>query len=143
MIHKQRGFLSLLTTSGVLPYVLVAAVLAFAGLSLAVAYYKNSAARAEAEATLARDQRDRALQSLKDSEEANARLKELNQALDAAIVERDKRAKALEEARQKARKEINELKTKLDAADQACLDRQLPDALLERLRDNAGNPDAS
>jgi hypothetical protein len=141
VIHKQRGFLSLLTGSGVLPYVLVAAVLAFAGLSLAVAYYKNSAARAQAEATLARDQRDRAIQAVKDAEEANQKLKALNEALDAAIVERDKRAKALEDARQKARREINELKTKLDAADQACLDRDLPPALLERLRDGPDHPD--
>jgi uncharacterized coiled-coil DUF342 family protein len=117
-----------------MPYVVLAAVLAFAGLSLAVAYYKNSAARAEAEATLARDQRDRAVNAVKEAQASIERLKELSTKLDAAIVERDKRAKELEAAKRKAHAEINELKKSLAAADQACLDRDLPSALLERLR---------
>jgi predicted nucleic acid-binding Zn-ribbon protein len=125
----QRGFLA-----GVQLYVLVAALVTFAGLGLAVAYYKNSAARAQAEATLARDQRDRAIDAIKASEEANKRLKDLNKALNAAVVERDRRARDLAEARRAAMVEINELKHSLDEADRKCLDRDLPSALLERLR---------
>ena len=126
---RQRGFLA-----GLQLYALVAAVVAFAGLGLAVAYYKNSASRAEAEATLARDQRDRAVEAVKAQEETNKALRALNKSLDAAIVERDKRAKALEVARQTLAKELDELKKTLSAEDQACLDRDLPNALLERLR---------
>jgi hypothetical protein len=125
----QRGFLA-----GVQLYVLVAALVTFAGLGLAVAYYKNSAARAQAEATLARDQRDRAVQAVKDSEEANKALRALNDSLDKALVERDKRAKALEVARQNLAKELDAIKKTVSAEDQACLDRDLPNALLERLR---------
>lgn len=54
-------------------YVLVAVVLAFAGLSLAVTYYRNDAKRADAEASLARDQRDRLQLSLAASEEARTK----------------------------------------------------------------------
>jgi Flp pilus assembly protein TadB len=125
----QRGFLA-----GVQLYVLVAALVTFAGLGLAVAYYKNSAARAQAEATLARDQRDRAVQAVKDSEEANKALRALNDSLDKALVERDKRAKALEVARQNLAKELDALKKTVSTEDQACLDRDLPSAFLERLR---------
>ena len=80
-MRKQGGFIF---RSGVTLYVLVAAVLAFAGLSLAVAYYKNSAERADAEATLARDQRDRAIRLAQASEEARA--KEYQRAEDLAKV---------------------------------------------------------
>ena len=135
-IRKQRGFIF---PSGVTLYVLVAAVLAFAGLTLAVAYYKNSAARADAEATLARDQRDRAINAAKEAQASIEALRAKQAQLDAAIVERDKRAKELETARRKARAEIDELKKTLDAKDQDCLDRALPDALLERLRDRPGD----
>ena len=129
MQHKSRGFIA-----GVQLYVLVAAVLAFAGLSLAVAYYKNSAARADAEASLARDQRDRAVEAVKVAAQSIETLKAKQAQLDAAIVERDKRAKEFEAAKRKARAEIDELKKTLDAKDQDCLDRSLPPALLERLR---------
>ena len=119
---------------GAKAYVLVAVALLVGGLSLTVAYYRNSAQRADAEATLARDQRDRAIQAVKASEAANAKLKELNAALDKAIVDRDQRAKALEEAKRRISKELDELKKSLPQADQDCLDRDLPNALLERLR---------
>jgi hypothetical protein len=125
----QRGFLA-----GVQLYVLVAALVTFAGLGLAVAYYKNSAARAQAEATLARDQRDRAVEAVKASEEANATLKALTASLDAALVERDKRAKELEVAKRRISSELDAIKKTVSAEDQACLDRDLPNALLERLR---------
>ena len=135
---RERGFI---LPSGITLYVLVAAVLTFAGLSLAVAYYKNSAARADAEATLARDQRDRAVQAVKDQEEAIKAISAAKAALDEAIVERDKRAKALTATTAALRSEINVLKQSLDEADRTCLDRDLPPAILERLRDGPGNPD--
>ena len=129
MQHKSRGFIA-----GVQLYVLVAAVLAFAGLGLAVAYYKNSAARADAEASLARDQRDRAINAVKEAQASIDAIKAAKDALDKAIVERDKRAKELEAAKRKASAEINDLKKSLSEADRSCLARELPPALLERLR---------
>lgn len=122
-------------------YALVALVAVIGGLGIAVAYYKNSAARAEAEAALVRDQRDRAIEAVKASEAANQKLKELNNALDAALVERDKRAKELERAKRNLTNEINSLKESLAEEDRRCLDRDLPDALLERLRIDPGHPD--
>lgn len=115
---------------------MVAAVLAFAGLLLAVSYYRNDAKRADAEAALARDQRDRAIEAVKASEAANQKLKQLNAALDKAIVDRDQRARALEEAKRRISKELDELRKALPQEDQDCLARALPDVLAERLRLN-------
>lgn len=132
---NQRGFLS-----GVYLYVALAGLAVVTGLGFAVAYYKNSADRAEAEATLARDKRDRAVQAVKASEEANQKLKALNAALDEAIVERDKRAKELEAAKRRISKELDELRKTLPQEDIACLDRDLPSAILERLRVGPDHP---
>ena len=115
-------------------YVALALMAVVAGLGLAVAYYKNSAARADAEATLARDQRDRAINAVKEAQASIERLKAAKDALDLAIVERDKRAKELETAKRKVAHELSELKKTLATEDQACLDRDLPPAILERLR---------
>ena len=128
---KQRGFFGL---GGIQLYALIGLVVVVSGLTLAVAYYKNSAARADAEATLARDQRDRAMNAVKEAQASIERLKAAKDALDLAIVERDKRAKALEAARRALGKELDELRKTLPQADQDCLVRDLPPALLERLR---------
>ena len=128
---KQRGFFGL---GGIQLYALIGFVVVVSGLTLAVAYYKNSAARADAEATLARDQRDRAINAVKEAQASIERLKAAKDALDVAIVERDKRAKELETAKRKVAHELSELKKTLATEDQACLDRDLPPAILERLR---------
>ena len=128
-MHKHRGFIA-----GVQLYALIALAVTILGLGAAVAYYKNSAARADAQATLARDQRDRAVEAVKVAAQSIETLKAKQAQLDAAIVERDKRAKEFEAAKRKARAEIDELKKTLDAKDQDCLDRSLPPAILERLR---------
>ena len=133
-MFKQRSFFGLPIPSGVTLYVALAALAVIAGLSLTVAYYKNSAARADAEATLARDQRDRAINAVKEAQASIERLKAAKDALDVAIVERDKRAKELETAKRKVAHELSELKKTLATEDQACLDRDLPPAILERLR---------
>lgn len=136
---RERGFIAL----GVQAYVLVAVAVVVLGLVAGLAYYRNSAARYEAEATLARDQRDRAIEAVKAAEEVNEKLRALNVSLSQTIVERDKRAKELEAAKVALRKEINVLKANLDEADKACLDRQLPNSILELLRDRPGNPNPS
>ena len=128
---KQRGFFGL---GGIQLYALIGFVVVVSGLTLAVAYYKNSAARAEAEATLARDQRDRAINAVKEAQASIETLKAKQKELSDAVVERDRRAKELEAARRALGKELNELKKTLAAEDQACLDRGLPPAILERLR---------
>ena len=115
-------------------YVALALMAVVAGLGLAVAYYRNDAKRADAEATLARDQRDRAINAVKEAQASIERLKAAKDALDVVIVERDKRAKELETAKRKVAHELSELKKTLATEDQACLDRDLPPAILERLR---------
>ena len=126
---NQRGFLT-----GVYLYVALGALAVFTALSLAVAYYRNSASRAEAEAALARDQRDRAIQTIKDQEKAIAAITAAKAALDLAIVERDRRARELEATKRRIANELDVLRKTLPQADQDCLVRDLPDSLVERLR---------
>ena len=127
---NQRGFLS-----GVSLYVALAALAVVLGLGATAAYYRNSASRAEAEAALARDQRDRAIQTIKDQEKAIAAITAAKAALDLAIVERDRRARELEATKRRISHELDELRKTLPTEDQVCLDRDLPDALASRLRD--------
>ena len=72
--------------------------------------------------------------AVKEAQASIERLKAAKDALDVAIVERDKRAKELETAKRKVAHELSELKKTLATEDQACLDRDLPPAILERLR---------
>lgn len=114
----------------------VVAAIAFAGV-LAYAGYQYQ--RAEASSARAEQAESRAAaltQAVEDSEAQNAALRQKQQALDAAIVERDKRARALEETKRKLQGELDALKTSLPQEDQDCLDRPLPPPLLERLRDH-------
>ena len=120
-------------------YALAALVLVIGGLSVAVWGYRHKAAAAEARLDEVVGQRDRAIAAAKANEEAARRLAELNDALNAAIVERDKRARALEDARRRIARELDEIKATLPQADKDCLDRPLPDAFVERLRDGPGD----
>jgi hypothetical protein len=122
-------------------YALAAILLVIGGLSVAVWGYRHKAAAAEARLDEIVGQRDRAIAAAKANEEAAKRLIQLNEALNAAIVERDKRAKALEEARRKIGKELDELKATLSAEDQDCLSRSLPDPLADLLRGGPGHRD--
>ena len=134
---KQRGFLA-----GIQLYAALGVVVLIAGLSVAAWGYRHKAAAAEARVHEVVGQRDRAIAAAKANEEAARRLAQLNEALNAAIVERDKRARALEEARRRIARELDEIKATLPQADQDCLDRPLPNALAERLRVGPGNPNA-
>lgn len=73
-------------------------------------------------------------ESLRQSEEDKARLRALSDRLDAAVKERDARYAAL----QKAKKDLDgiyaKLRNEVAQADQACLDRDLPDSFRERLQ---------
>jgi hypothetical protein len=123
-------------------YALAAIGLVIAGLSVAVWGYRHKAAAAEARVHEVVGQRDRALAAAKASEETIKRLGQLNDELNKAIVMRDKRAKALEEARRKLRSELDEIKLTLPAEDQSCLARSLPQPLIDRLRGGPGDTDA-
>ena len=123
-------------------YALAAIGLVIAGLSVAVWGYRYKAQAAEARVHEVVGQRDRAIAAAKASEETVKRLGVLNDELNKAIVVRDKRAKELEAARRKIRGELDELKRTLSDADQACLDRSLPQPLIDRLRERSGNTDA-
>jgi type VI protein secretion system component VasK len=122
-------------------YALAAILLVIGGLSVAVWGYRHKAAAAEARLDEIVGQRDRAIAAAKANEEAARRLGELNAALNAAIVERDKRARALEEARRRIGKELDEIKATLSAQDQDCLSRSLPDPLADLLRGGPGDRD--
>jgi hypothetical protein len=123
-------------------YVALALVAVIGALSVAVWGYRYKAQAAEARVHEVTDQRDRAIAAAKANEEAARRLGELNAALNKAIVERDKRARALEEARRRIGKELDEIKATLSAQDQDCLSRSLPDPLADLLRGRSGDPDA-
>lgn len=126
---RQRGFIA-----GVQLYALLALGIAIAGLGAWGFYQKSRAERAVARVNEVTAQRDSAIAAAKANEEAARRLSELNDALSAAIVERDKRAKALEEAKRKLKGELDALKATLPEPDQTCLDRSLPQPLIDRLR---------
>jgi hypothetical protein len=115
-------------------YVVGAAVIAGLGLASYGLYQRGEAISAKARVAEVTGQRDRAIQAVKDSEEANARLKALNKSLDDALVARDSRLKALDAAKRKLAKELDEIKQTLPLADQECLDRELPESLANRLR---------
>lgn len=127
---NQRGFLA-----GVQLYALLGVLALVAGLAAWGFYQKSRATTAEARVHEVTQQRDRAIAAAKANEEAARRLGELNDALSAAIVERDKRARALEEAKRRIKGELDALKATLPEPDQACLDRSLPQSLIDRLRD--------
>jgi hypothetical protein len=131
---KQRGFLA-----GIQLYAALGVVVLIAGLSVAAWGYRHKAAAAEARVHEVVGQRDRAIAAAKANEEAARRLAQLNEALNAAIVERDKRARALEEARRKIARELDEIKSTLPVEDQGCLSRDLPPPLADLLRGGPGN----
>jgi predicted negative regulator of RcsB-dependent stress response len=135
-MHKQRGFLQ-----GLYLYAAIGVLVVVSGLAAWGYYQKARAEQAVARVNEVIGQRDRAIAAAKANEEAAKRLIQLNEALNAAIVERDKRAKALEEARRKIGKELDELKATLSAEDQDCLSRSLPDPLAHLLRGGPGDRD--
>jgi signal transduction histidine kinase len=120
-------------------YVALALVAVIGALSVAVWGYRYKAQAAEARVHEVTDQRDRAIAAAKANEEAARRLGELNAALNKAIVERDKRARALEEARRRIGRELDEIKATLSAQDQDCLSRSLPDPIADLLRLGPGD----
>lgn len=109
----------------------IGAVVVGLGGYAAIQYHRADAAnlRAEAAETQARQFKD----ALASSEEEKAKLKVAAQKLDAALVERDKRARALEEAKRKLQGELDAIRETLPAPDRECLDRTLPPAIVERL----------
>jgi uncharacterized protein HemX len=126
-MRSQQGFIG-----GLYAYLAIgAAVLAIAGYA-AFQYQRAEAARASA-----RVWEERAahyLQVAGESEKEKAKLKAAAKALDTALVERDRRARALEETKRKLQGELDVIRSTLPVEDQSCLTRELPPALVERLR---------
>lgn len=109
--------------------VVLVALLSAAGYGL---YERGNAARAElksVQALLAQTTQD-----LAESEADKAYLRDLQKRLDVAVKERDARYAALQKAKKDLDAEYETLRGKVDAADQACLDRDLPDSYRERLQ---------
>ena len=120
-----KGFVNLYVVAAIA----FAAVLAYAGYQYQRAEASSArAAQAEGRAALYKHAAEMA-------ETENDALKRYAKELDVAIVERDKRARALAEAKRKIESELNALKESLPAEDQACLNRSLPPALAQRLLD--------
>jgi hypothetical protein len=126
---------------GVNLYVVAAVGLAFLGLGGYGAYQYQRAeagqARAESAESLAAQYR----QDLAESEADKAALREDQRRLDAAIRARDLRLALLERAKRNLSDEYDRIKKTLGEADQSCLDRGLPDAFVERLRNESVDGD--
>ena len=123
-------------------YVLVAAVLAFLGVGGYAAYERQSAAAARSEAELARKERDGLLTQLAQSEIDKAALEKARNDLDVALAAREKRQVALAEAYRKLEVAYAEIQKTVAPEDQACLARDLPPAILARLRDGTADGNA-
>lgn len=129
--------------SGAKFYVALALVAAFA---LLYGYARTEHYRADAAASEAKrvtEQRDHLANSLAQAEIDKAELTKRQEELDAAVVEQDRRMKELDNAKRQISKELDALKKTLPAEDQGCLDRPLPDALVQRLLDGTDSPDAT
>lgn len=75
-------------------------------------------------------------QDLSESEADKAQLEAKAAALDAQLVIRDVRVKQLSLKNATIQGEYDALKSKLPTADQDCLNRPLPDSIVERMRDD-------
>lgn len=108
--------------------------LVVAGLSGYGAYQKQRAEAATSRQEMAEGQRDRAIQLVKESEATVQAMRKANKWLNDAIDIRDKRAKELEAAKRKLKGELDEIKKTVPPEDQSCMDRPMPPAILDRLR---------
>jgi hypothetical protein len=125
---------------GVNAYVLAAVGLALIGLSGYAGYQHQRGNAALAERDSARAVAKQLKESLAESEAAQQALREAAKRLDEAVRVRDQRLIELERAKRNLNAAYAELKKQVGEADRACLDRDLPDAYVERLRiDRAGS----
>ena len=115
------------------------ASVAFALLGAWGGWQRLEAKEAKARVETVTYQRDSALKQAKDSEQELVAQRQRAAATDALLVERDNRIRRLQQSQQIIKGEYENLRKKLEAADIACLTRDMPDALLERLR--LGPPD--
>ena len=115
------------------------ASVAFALLGVWGGWQRLEAKEAQARVETVTYQRDSALKQAKDSEQELVAQRQRAAATDALLVERDNRIRRLQQSQQIIKGEYENLRKKLEAADIACLTRDMPDALLERLR--LGPPD--
>ena len=117
-------------------YVLAAVGVVTSGLALtSYALYQRSES-AIAKLDFERARTEALTSTVKQQEEQTVALLAANEALNATLVEREKRARQLERDRQTLRKALDELKPLLAKEDQECLDRPLPPAIAGKLRDS-------
>ena len=120
-------------------YVLAAVVLAFLALVGTIAFQREQHKADVAELSRQKGIAADLTEALKQEEADKALLARKAQELDAAILERDQRLKALNETKRKLADELDRLKSTVPPEDKACLDRPLPNGILDLLRD--GTPD--
>ena len=120
-------------------YAIGGLLLAFLAVGGYAAYERQSALAATAQRDQARAQRDDLANKLVQSEIDKAELTKLKQELDAAIVERDRRMKELDDAKQRISRELAQLRNTLPPEDQGCFDRPLPPGVVAFLLDGTDN----
>lgn len=124
--------------SGIKVYAYIALGVVVLSLLGSVAFLWELHQRDLAEAKAAKQNLDFVSGALKESEADKAVLAQKARELDDAIQERDKRLKALNEAKRKLADELDRIKKTVPAEDQACLDRPLPSGILDLLRGSTG-----
>ena len=98
---------------------------------------QGSEARAEkekADASAARDERDRATRLSRSLEKAAEEARGKAVALDLLLTEKTKRERTLENDKLSLKGSYDDLRKKLDSADLECLARTLPPSIADRLR---------
>ena len=116
------------------PYALLAVGAVVVGLGGYGAYQYQRAEAAAVRAEAAEGRASRLTQALSESEADKEALRVAAEVLDRQLVERDRRAKELDDAKRNLKNELDAIKSKLPQQDIDCLNRDMPDAIRERLR---------
>ena len=123
--------------SGAKLYALIGIGVVILALAGAVAYQRQIHRADVAELANIRKTNADLTDALKQSEADKAVLAQKARELDSAIQERDQRLKALNDAKRKLADELDRIKKSVSPEDRSCLDRPLPDGILDLLRGSA------
>ena len=116
------------------PYALLAIGVVVLGLSITCYALKKAVDAARARAEVAEQRAEQLTEALQTSEASVDALRAAAEVLDQTVRERDRRYAQLQVQKRDLDAKYRELREKVAAEDQACLDRDLPDSFAERLR---------
>jgi hypothetical protein len=125
--------------SGIKLYAAIGLLVLIAGLGLTAWGFKNKAEAAQARLEQVTSERDRAIAAARDLEATNETLRLAAKILDDQLVAIRKREVELNAQKRALQTKLDAIARTLSEADQACLSRDLPDALAERLRNGSGD----